>query len=70
MDDLYDINFQSNDEFYKIQIRYNNVIHNWSIMDHLKNLSILEFSPIALSPIRIILTQQIIQEETLQNSAS
>jgi hypothetical protein len=70
MDDLYDINFQSNDEFYKIRIRYNNVIHNWSIMDHLKNLSILEFSPIALSPIRIILTQQIIQEETLQNSAS
>jgi hypothetical protein len=61
MDDLYDINFQSNDEFYKIRIRYNNVIHNWSIMDHLKNLSILEFSPIALSPIRIILTQQIIQ---------
>jgi 4-hydroxy-3-methylbut-2-enyl diphosphate reductase IspH len=37
MDNLYDINFQSNSEFYEIYIRYN-VIHNWSTMNHLKNL--------------------------------
>jgi hypothetical protein len=35
---LYDINFQSKGEFYKIRIRYN-VIHNWSTMNHLKKWS-------------------------------
>jgi hypothetical protein len=35
MDDLYDINFQSNDEFCEIRIHYN-FIHGWFIMNHLK----------------------------------
>jgi hypothetical protein len=34
MDDLYDINFQSNNKFYKIHIRYNN-IDNLLTVDHL-----------------------------------
>jgi hypothetical protein len=33
MDNLYDINFQSNDQFYKIHIRYNN-INDLSTVDH------------------------------------
>jgi hypothetical protein len=33
MDDLYDINFQSNGGFYEIYIRYNS-IYDWSTMDH------------------------------------
>jgi hypothetical protein len=43
MNDLYDINFQSNSEFCEIRIRYN-VIHDWSTVDHLKKWSILEFT--------------------------
>jgi hypothetical protein len=35
MNYLYDINFQFNGEFDKIRIRYN-VIHDWSIINHLK----------------------------------
>jgi hypothetical protein len=42
MDDLYDINFQSNGEFCKTRIRYR-VIHNWSTIDHLKIWFMLEF---------------------------
>jgi hypothetical protein len=32
MNNLYDINFQSNDEFYEIHIRYN-VIYDWFIVN-------------------------------------
>jgi hypothetical protein len=35
MNNLYDINFQSNVEFYEIRIRYH-VIHNWFTIDYLK----------------------------------
>jgi hypothetical protein len=38
MDNLYDINFQFNDKFCIIHIRYN-VIHNWFTMDHLNKWS-------------------------------
>jgi hypothetical protein len=33
MDELYNINFQFNREFYKIRIHYC-VIHDWSTIDH------------------------------------
>jgi hypothetical protein len=36
INDIYDINFQSNDRFYKIRTRYN-IIHDWFIMDNLMN---------------------------------
>jgi hypothetical protein len=39
MDDLHDINFQSNGRFCEICIRYN-VIYDRSTMNHLKKLSI------------------------------
>jgi hypothetical protein len=38
MDDLYDMNFQSNDEFCKIRIRYNRINH-FSMVDHLRRWS-------------------------------
>jgi hypothetical protein len=34
MEDLYETNFQSKDEFCKIHFRYSD-IHNWSTIDHL-----------------------------------
>jgi hypothetical protein len=40
---LYDINFQSNDEFCEICTRYN-VIYDSSAMEYLKKWSILKFS--------------------------
>jgi desulfoferrodoxin (superoxide reductase-like protein) len=43
MDDLYYINFQSNDGFCEIHIRYS-IIDHLSIMDHLKKWFILEFA--------------------------
>jgi hypothetical protein len=43
MDDLYYINFQSNDKFYKICNRYK-IIHDWSTIDHLKKWCKVEFS--------------------------
>jgi hypothetical protein len=42
MDDLYDINFQSDGGFCKIRICYS-VIKNWSTIDHLMKWFILEF---------------------------
>jgi hypothetical protein len=43
IDDLYDINFQSNGGFFKIRIHCN-IIRNWSTMNHLARWSILEFT--------------------------
>jgi hypothetical protein len=40
MDDLYNINFQSNDKFYKIRIYYN-IIHNRST--HSRNIYIFPY---------------------------
>jgi hypothetical protein len=54
MDDLYDINFQINDKFYKIRIYYNN-ISNLYIMEELVKSSILDkvIKNIALKKISI-----------------